>query len=59
MGIVVAHYSPLVDKQMLDFVKEFGLVLFVFTLACNLAPASSPLSDPKDGDGICWQPRWW
>lgn len=31
-GILVGHFGEAVDHQMLDFVKEFGLILFVFTV---------------------------
>src|SRR3954463_4121496 len=39
MGILVAHFTPAIDKHTLDFVKEFGLVLFVFTMGLQLGPA--------------------
>lgn len=38
MGILVARFSEPIDKQTLDFVKEFGLVLFVFTIGLQLGP---------------------
>ena len=38
MGILVAHFSQAIDKATLDFVKEFGLVLFVFTIGLQLGP---------------------
>ena len=37
-GILVAQFSEPVDPRMLAFVKEFGLVLFVFTLGLQLGP---------------------
>src|SRR5262245_32602349 len=39
MGILVAHFSQAIDKATLDFVKEFGLVLFVFTIGLQLGPS--------------------
>jgi len=38
MGILIAHFSHSIDKRTLDFVKEFGLVLFVFTIGLQLGP---------------------
>jgi putative transport protein len=37
-GIIVGHFGNPVDRQTLNFVKEFGLVLFVFTLGLQLGP---------------------
>jgi putative transport protein len=37
-GIVTGHFGKPVDRAMLDFVKEFGLLLFVFTLGLQLGP---------------------
>lgn len=37
-GIVVGHFGEPVDHATLDFVKEFGLVLFVFTIGLQLGP---------------------
>jgi putative transport protein len=37
-GIVVGHFGNPVDHATLDFVKEFGLVLFVFTIGLQLGP---------------------
>jgi len=37
-GIVTGHFGKPVDKGTLDFVKEFGLVLFVFTIGLQIGP---------------------
>src|SRR6186713_2519055 len=37
-GILVGHFGQPVDHATLDFVKEFGLVLFVFTIGLQLGP---------------------
>jgi putative transport protein len=37
-GIVAGHFAEPVDHQTLDFVKEFGLILFVFTIGLQLGP---------------------
>lgn len=37
-GILVGHFGEPVDRTMLEFVKEFGLVLFVFTMGLQLGP---------------------
>jgi putative transport protein len=38
VGIVAAQFSQPVDPRILGFVKEFGLVLFVFTIGLQLGP---------------------
>ncbi len=37
-GILVGHFGEAVDHATLDFVKEFGLILFVFTIGLQLGP---------------------
>src|SRR6186997_3507503 len=37
-GILVGHFGEAVDHHMLEFVKEFGLILFVFTIGLQLGP---------------------
>jgi putative transport protein len=38
-GILVGHFGEQIDHRALDFVKEFGLILFVFTIGLQLGPA--------------------
>ncbi|HEX5104708.1 MAG TPA: potassium uptake protein TrkA, partial [Pirellulaceae bacterium] len=38
VGILVGQWSDPIDAHTLNFVKEFGLVLFVFTLGLQLGP---------------------
>jgi putative transport protein len=37
-GILVGHLGEEIDHRTLDFVKEFGLILFVFTIGLQLGP---------------------
>jgi putative transport protein len=37
-GILTGHFGKPVDHATLEFVKEFGLVLFVFTIGLQLGP---------------------
>lgn len=37
-GILAGHFGQAVDHHTLDFVKEFGLILFVFTIGLQLGP---------------------
>jgi putative transport protein len=37
-GIIMGHFGKPVDHDTLEFVKEFGLVLFVFTIGLQLGP---------------------
>jgi putative transport protein len=37
-GILFGHFGESVDHETLDFIKEFGLILFVFTIGLQLGP---------------------
>lgn len=37
-GILAGHFGEAVDHHTLEFVKEFGLILFVFTIGLQLGP---------------------
>lgn len=37
-GIAAAHFGWAIDPDVLHFVKEFGLILFVFTIGLQLGP---------------------
>lgn len=37
-GIIAGHFGEAPDHHALDFVKEFGLILFVFTIGLQLGP---------------------
>ena len=38
MGILLGHFGLRVDPVMLSFIKEFGLILFVFTVGLQVGP---------------------
>jgi putative transport protein len=38
MGILAAQFSDPLDPRVLAFIREFGLVLFVFTIGLSLGP---------------------
>jgi putative transport protein len=40
-GILTGSFAQPIDHATLEFVKEFGLVLFIFTIGLSLAPVSS------------------
>ncbi len=37
-GIFVGHFGFKVNAEMLDFIKEFGLILFVFSIGLQVGP---------------------
>jgi putative transport protein len=37
-GILAGHLGLRIEKEILDFVREFGLMLFVFTIGLQLGP---------------------
>lgn len=38
MGIVVGHFGFTVNHQIADFIKDFGLILFIFTIGLQVGP---------------------
>ncbi|TWT62508.1 putative transporter [Rubinisphaera italica] len=38
-GIAFAHYGVVIEPEILHFAKEFGLILFVFTIGIQLGPS--------------------
>ena len=38
VGILVGHFGLTVDHDILHFVKEFGLILFVFSIGLQVGP---------------------
>jgi putative transport protein len=37
-GILLGHFKIRIEKEILEFVRDFGLVLFVFTIGLQLGP---------------------
>ncbi len=37
-GILLGHFKIHIEKEILEFVREFGLILFVFTIGLQLGP---------------------
>lgn len=37
-GLLLGHWGQTIDAEILEFVKDFGLVLFVFTIGLKLGP---------------------
>jgi AspT/YidE/YbjL antiporter-like protein len=36
---VAGHFGVQIDREILNFVQEFGLILFVFTIGLQLGPS--------------------
>jgi putative transport protein len=62
-GILVGHFGPQMDHTTLDYVKEFGLILFVFTIGLQLGPEHPGCkhrgvrSDPRAVDRVAGRVR--
>lgn len=39
MGILVGHFGFTVNHQTADFIKDFGLILFIFSIGLQVGPA--------------------
>ena len=38
-GIVVGHFGFTVNDEVLHFIREFGLILFIFSIGLQVGPA--------------------
>ena len=38
VGIVMGHFGYVVDNNILKFVREFGLILFIFSIGLQVGP---------------------
>lgn len=38
VGIVMGHFGYIVDEQILKFIREFGLILFIFSIGLQVGP---------------------
>ena len=39
VGIILGHYGYRVDKSILHFVRDFGLILFVYAIGIQVGPS--------------------
>lgn len=39
VGIVMGHFGYIVDGEVLHFIREFGLILFIFSIGIQVGPA--------------------
>ena len=39
MGILVGHFGLTVDHNLMHFIKEFGLILFIFSIGLQVGPS--------------------
>ena len=39
VGIAASHFGMNIDKEALHFIKEFGLILFVFSIGLQVGPS--------------------
>lgn len=38
VGIIVGHFGFTVNSTVLEFIKEFGLILFIYTIGLQVGP---------------------
>ena len=39
VGIIMGHFGYIVDGEVLHFIREFGLILFIFSIGLQVGPA--------------------
>lgn len=39
VGIIMGHFGYIVDPEVLKFIREFGLILFIFSIGLQVGPA--------------------
>lgn len=38
VGLILGHFGYVVDKEVLHFIREFGLILFIFSIGLQVGP---------------------
>lgn len=38
VGIIVGHYGATIDSEAMNFIKDFGLILFIYTIGLQVGP---------------------
>lgn len=38
-GLIIGHFGMRIEAETLDFIREFGLILFVYTIGVQIGPA--------------------
>ena len=54
IGIIFAHFSLNLDVHLLHFMKEFGLILFVYSVGLQIGPGFFTSSARADSLSISW-----
>lgn len=44
VGIAFSYFGMNIDEHLMHFLKEFGLILFVYSIVCRSVPDFSPRS---------------
>ena len=56
-GILVGYFSKPVDHKTFEFIKEFGLILFVFCIGLQLGPGFFASLRKWACGSMCWPPQ--
>ena len=60
VGILMGHFGYIVDSNILKFVREFGLILFIFSIGLQVGPGffSSCWESTSSATSTISRP-WW
>lgn len=53
-GILAGHFGIVLNREMMVFAQNFGLILFVYTLGLQVGPGFSPLSKTKGSNSTSY-----
>lgn len=58
VGIIFSHFGMRLNEHLIHFMKEFGLILFVYSIGLQVGPGFFS-SFKKGVSGSICSPRWW
>lgn len=59
VGIAFSYFGMNIDEHLMHFLKEFGLILFVYSIGLQVGPGFSPRSARAASRSTSWRCWWW
>lgn len=53
VGILMGHFGYIVNAEVLKFIREFGLILFIFSIGIQVGPGFFSSFKKEESDSTC------
>lgn len=54
-GLLLGHFGYRIETDILDFIRDLGLIFFVYGIGLQVGPSFFLRSGPKGSGSIYWQ----